>query len=69
MKFSEKFKIDEDGERKILEGGGSEDLQVRPRSGWVARWREHSFVEERPQKFLVLYAFVRGRIYWIFSHL
>ena len=42
MKMSEKFKIEEDGERTILKGGGLGDLQERePRSGRAARRRSH----------------------------
>jgi len=56
MKMSEKFKIEEEDERTIPhqsigEGECPGDIQViEPQSGWVARRRSHSYVEERPPK-------------------
>ncbi|GEM_PF-1576082 len=64
MKMSEKFKIEEEDERTIPhqsigEGECPGDIQViEPQSGWVARRRSHSYVEERPPKHW-------GRRYWI----
>ncbi len=51
MKMSEKFKIEEEGERPIPRLGSERpgDIQaIEPRSGWVALSRSLSYVEERP---------------------